>query len=118
MEGGGDDADHEPSAAEYARTPPVILAAAASETCREAIDAALAARAPLSDVTRAVEAAGGLAAAADLSKHYADVAKEALAVLPHSTEREALFTMADYVSQEDQLGLQREKYIQARQKAH
>ena len=49
-----------------------------------------------------------------LSKEHAERAKSALGLLPESREKQALLMMADFVSQEDQVGLQREKYVQSR----
>ena len=37
-----------------------------------------------------------------------------MGLLPESREKQALLMMADFVSQEDQVGLQREKYVQSR----
>ena len=49
-----------------------------------------------------------------LSKEHAERAKSALGLLPESREKQALLMMADFVSQEDQVGLQREKHVQSR----
>ena len=78
------------------------------------VNAATTSRASLIRLSGNVEAASGLNHAVALSKEHAERAKSALGLLPESREKQALLMMADFVSQEDQVGLQREKYVQSR----
>jgi geranylgeranyl pyrophosphate synthase len=97
-------------------TGPVVLAAAAAPACREAVAVALEADAPLASVLPQIEGLKGVEAARALARTYAADAVAALAPLPDSEEKRALARMALYVAQDDQVGLQREKYIQAEAK--
>lgn len=89
---------------EFISSPPVILSEIAQ------VNEATACRAALIELSTHVDAKSGLAHAVALSKKHADAAKAALSVLPDSREKRALGMMADFVSQEDQVGLQRAKY--------
>merc|ERR1711903_7362 len=93
---------------EFISSPPVILSEIAD------VNAATTSRASLVKLSGDVEAASGLNHAVALSKEHAERAKSALGLLPESREKQALLMMADFVSQEDQVGLQREKYVQSR----
>ena len=93
---------------EFISSPPVILSEIAD------VNAATTSRASLIRLSGNVEAASGLNHAVALSKEHAERAKNALGLLPESREKQALLMMADFVSQEDQVGLQREKYVQSR----
>ena len=93
---------------EFISSPPVILSEIAD------VNAATTSRASLKKLSGNVEAASGLNHAVALSKEHAERAKSALGLLPESREKQALLMMADFVSQEDQVGLQREKYVQSR----
>jgi geranylgeranyl pyrophosphate synthase len=93
---------------EFISSPPVILSEIAD------VNAATTSRASLKKLSADVEAASGLNHAVALSKEHAERAKNALGLLPESREKQALLMMADFVSQEDQVGLQREKYVQSR----
>ena len=93
---------------EFISSPPVILSEIAD------VNAATTSRKSLIRLSGNVEAASGLNHAVALSKEHAERAKSALGLLPESREKQALLMMADFVSQEDQVGLQREKYVQSR----
>ena len=118
-DGGGDKGAAAPRLADHVSAPPIILAAA-HDPEHGKLKAACATTLETSNDLRAVaddvESNGGLSGAKQLSKHYSNRAKAALAPLPDSPEKAALFMMADFVAQDDQTGLQREKYIAANAK--
>lgn len=106
LEEGGNLADH-------VAAPPVLLAAAKDDGLRADLGAALDDGAGVAAVAAHVDATGGLDRARRMARDYSDAAKAALGPLPASDEKAALLMMADFVAQDDQTGLQREKYIAA-----